>query len=54
MRMRTVYFLRQAYENAIRNKDDDEEEEEKGGGEEATNIYNIYIIYIYIFSAVLI
>ena len=53
MRMRTAYFLRQAYENAIRNKDD-EEEEEKGGGEEATNIYIIYIYNIYIFSAVLI
>jgi hypothetical protein len=30
MRMRTAYFLRQAYENAIRNKD---EEEEDGGGD---------------------
>ncbi len=28
--MRAAYYLRQAYENAIRNKDEDEDEEGKG------------------------
>jgi hypothetical protein len=33
MRMRAAYFLRQAYETAIRNKDDDDDENKSHGHE---------------------